>query len=108
MNLIKIVLVLIAVAVFLLVVYKLVYERGPLTTRIPTKDEVQKNVQGTLTTCDVSKLGQLVTYDGNPLQGSNLRCEECTSYLSLTDTGSCKYLDRTCKTYGETVPCPFS
>ena len=104
---IKAILAVLAVLVFLVVVYKIVYEGG-LTATVPDVETVKANIQSTRATCNVASLGQLVSYEGNPIVGSNVRCQDCLGYLSVTSSGSCKYIDDTCTIVGEAIPCPFN
>jgi len=108
MGPVQIILGLLLTIAFLFVLYKVLYEKGPLSLKtIPTISEIKKNVAPDTKMCDVSKLGTLVTYEGNPLEGSNIMCQECTSYLSLMPSGSCKTIDNSCNLVGEQSPCPF-
>ena len=107
MGPVGIILGLVAVLVFLVVVYKIVYEGG-LTPTVPDVDTVKKRLTKSTDTCDVSGFKQLVSYEGNPIQGTNVRCQDCVGYLSVTPSGSCQYIDDTCSVVGAAIPCPFS
>lgn len=108
MKPIQLILIICATIIFLIILYKIIYIPGDTTMTVPSWDQIKSNVQSSVTMCDVSTLGTVVDFNGDPIESSNIRCSSCTNYLSLAPSGSCKYIDDDCKLAGDQIPCPFS
>ena len=108
MGPIHIMLIVAATFIFLIVVYKFWYHPGDTSLTVP--DDLVKtlsNVTSTGSMCDVTGVLGLVDMNGSPIETKSIACKSCTGYMSLQPTGTCKYIDETCKVVGDAVPCPF-
>lgn len=113
MSPLHIILIVVATLIFLVVLYKIWYQPGDTSLTVP--DDLAKtlsNVTSTGPMCDVTGVLSIVDMNGSRIEKKTVTCSNCTGYLSLQPTGSCKYVDYnkkagTCEASGDAVPCPF-
>ena len=111
MGPIHIMLIVIVTLLFLAILYKIWYHPGDSLT-VPSDwvgelSNVKSTVTSTGSMCDITGDLNMVDMNGSKSVATKIECSKCTDYMSLQAAGSCKYLDETCKSVGDAVPCPF-